>query len=86
MAAIVFYVGDEMKGADILAAHAAGVKPYWVNFENGWYRLDDLNSGPIGPFLHREVAEAPSYWDEKAKDRREEFRAEDEANARGEMG
>jgi hypothetical protein len=33
----VFYVSDDMKGADVLASHAAGIEPSWVNYESGWY-------------------------------------------------
>jgi len=50
-----FYVSDDLKGRDTLAAHAAGVEPSWAKFRNGWYYWFCLpgclpDSDPMGPF------------------------------------
>lgn len=33
----VFYLSEQMIGADILASHAAGIDPSWEQFAVGWY-------------------------------------------------
>jgi hypothetical protein len=54
---VVFYIGDDAKGADTLAAHAARVAPYWSRFPNGWYWLESIYHDPVGPFGTKEAAE-----------------------------
>ena len=51
----VLYISDQMRGADILASHAAGVSPSWEYHKLGFYYAFGFpgclwDSDPVGPF------------------------------------
>ncbi len=50
MKPIVVYIGDQEKGRDRLASHAASIQPSLEKLENGFYILRSIGSKWEGPF------------------------------------
>lgn len=53
---VIFCLTDRVRGDDVLASHAAGIQPYWVDFEDGWYAIHTIGEPPLGPFNSQENA------------------------------
>lgn len=50
----VIFLSERVRGEDILASHYAGIQPYWVDFQDGWYALHTIGAPPLGPFNSQE--------------------------------